>query len=1277
MPTPMPGTEGQNSGKVTRAHMQTDDDRLDGAWAPGEMAARVASFDWASTPLGPLDSWTPAMRTVVRALLASRFPMFLWAGPELLHIYNDAYAEVIGAKHPGAVGRPAAAVWAEIWDDVGPLAGQVMDRGETTWAEDLRLVMQRGGFAEETYFTFSYSPFHEDDGTVNGVFCAVTETTHRVVGERRLLAVEELAAALGEPTSVVEVARASVSALRRSGADLPVAALYLPADGQATLGASTDRSAFRPRLDPARLGPAGPPPGARRSWRPTTPTEILEYEDRPLACAELADPATQETLGWLVVGLNQQRPFDVGYRSFVDAVAARIADALITATAIETERRRFEALAELDRAKTAFFNNVSHEFRTPLTLLLGPLADALADVDHPLPDEQRERVEVAHRNGRRMVRLVDMLLDSARIDAGHLRPALEPTALGRLTADLASVFRSAFERSGVVLETQIEDAEVDVDAAMWETIVLNLLSNALKFTVAGSVTVRTERAGDTFRLIVRDTGVGIDPEEVDHVLDRFHRAVRRQGRSAEGSGIGLAVVKSLVELHDGTIAITSEVDEGTEVTVTLPGVRRNAAAAPPPRLALSTASSALLDEAASWVDLPPEGATGDGEHWPDRVLVVDDNADMRRYLVTLLGSQWEVRSARGGDEALTAVESWDPLVVVSDVMMPGLDGLELSRRLRSRPEHRRPLTLLVSARAGPGSTEDGMAAGADAYLGKPFTAVALRRRVEILVGRARDQRRAATAADWQALRAALGEAETLDEVVRVVHEHLVEVQRAAHTGLWLLDAGRRRMALVSAGGALPETTATFDDIPVDTPIPAGAATAGETVVVADLIACRRDFPSMVPALAAHGCQATGAAPVVRSDGVVIGALGVSWPAPLQDEQVTAAALESAAALVAGSVERVRSRDAERTVAEGLQDRLLRVDLRDCRAAVAVRYQPANRDLYVGGDWYDAFALDQGRVGLAVGDVVGHGVRAAATMAELRSAMAGVAMVDGRPESMLGILDRVARRRRDAAGTTVFYGVLEVEDRALSYVTAGHPPAVVAAPDGSVELLDDGRSWPLATRESDRPPWVGRTLLAGGRVLVLFTDGLVERRHESLDAGLDRLRLVLGDRAHLPTALLADEVVEALTGDGHDDDVALLALRLPGAGDRWFTDVVTSELESIPASRHRLAEWLRTLPLDDRARADVVLAIGEATTNAIEHGGGSLDRRLPVSIEACVDGPDLVATVQDRGGWQRLPESPHDEHRGRGLALMRAMVDDVALRAGRNGSCVVLRRRMTP
>jgi signal transduction histidine kinase len=521
----------------------------------GEMAVLLRSVDWAATPIGSPEGWPQSLRTSLSICLLSRFPIVLWWGPDLVLLYNDAYRQIIADKHPRAMGMAAREVWPEIWDVIGPMLDGVMTRGEATWSEDQLLFLNRHGFAEECYFTFSYSPIIDESGGVGGVFCAVTETTGQVLRERRLALLRELP--VGGPDATA-ASKAFLDVLRRDVHDLPYA-WFIPArDDPPKALAAIDRPTQVLLGAPGSDGDEG----ARYSLglQPLPQDPWGAPVERALALP-VERPGTDSRWGVLVLGLAPRLALDAEYEDLLRLVAAALGTTMASADALAAERERAEMLAELDRAKTTFFTNISHEFRTPLTLLLGPLDD-LAAAD--LSSRDAERVEMARRNARRLYRLVNALLEFSRIEAGRTQASFEPVDLPTLSRQMASMFRSAFDTAGVgmVIDAEPLPTPVYVDREMWERIVLNLVSNAFKHTHEGEVRVEIRPDGTEAVLVVTDTGVGIAPDELPRVFERFHRVDNPGARTHEGSGIGLALVQELVRLHGGRIHVTSEVGRG-------------------------------------------------------------------------------------------------------------------------------------------------------------------------------------------------------------------------------------------------------------------------------------------------------------------------------------------------------------------------------------------------------------------------------------------------------------------------------------------------------------------------------------------------------------------------------------------------------------------------------------------------------------------------------------------------------------------------------------------
>jgi PAS domain S-box-containing protein len=745
----------------------------------GAVAQLAREIDWATTPLGPALAWDEEMKTLLRTVMDSPYAMAVWWGPELIQLYNDAWRQFLGiTKHPRALGGPARETWAEVWHAIGPMAQRVLERGEAVGGEDYLILIDRHGYLEEVYVTFSYSPIRNAAGEVVGVHNTGWETTRNVLAERRMRALRSVATRAAGAATAREVCERAAGALVAHAADVPFALFYLLGDTsqQATLaalaGLEAGASVAPHMVNLSAIDVAGWP--LAQLWSDAAPPSgTLVVDDLSRRFPGLAPPAaspagmqapqhavilplrataSQRPLGAVVLALSPHRPFDEGYRSFVDFIAQQVSASLAEARARQLERERLERLAQLDRAKTEFFSNVSHEFRTPLTLLLGPLEHFLSEREN-LPAGFAAEVELAVRNARRLLRLVNNLLDFSEIEARSQRAVVEPTRLGVLTADIASAFRSAIETAGLRMRVEI-DADlplVTVNREMWEKVVSNLLSNAFKFTFDGEIAITLRALRMHAQLEVSDTGVGIPKDELANIFKRFHRVRGAKARTVEGSGIGLAIVQDLVQRMCGQIVVRSIEGRGTTFAVWLP--LKPGRFAQPDDIRRPNGRPELADdlaaEAARWItdagDRTPsdviEDVLGPLSALPpsrqrQRILIADDNADIRDYLRRLLRARWDVELAADGVRALQAARATPPAAILADVTMPAMDGFELLREVRIDPRLKHTPVILLTARAGESAAIEGLLAGADDYVAKPFSPRELAARIAAAVERA-------------------------------------------------------------------------------------------------------------------------------------------------------------------------------------------------------------------------------------------------------------------------------------------------------------------------------------------------------------------------------------------------------------------------------------------------------------------------------------------------------------------------------------------------------------
>ncbi len=631
----------------------------------------MRGLDWTQTGLGAPERWPAALKTVVGLMLGSKFPMFIAWGRELNFLYNDAYIDVLGAKHPSAMGRPFAAVWAEIWDEVRPLIDRAL-QGDATYHENLPLRMRRRGYDEQTWFTFSYSPLRDDADRIVGVYCACTETTATVLSAtHRAEELERLRLMFEQAPGMMAVARGPDHVLELANR------AYMQIIGHRNVLGRTVRDAL---------------------------PEIVEQ-----GFVELLDRVYQTGepyIGSAVPIRLQKRPGAPLEEHVVDFIYQPIRDACGTVSGIflqgtdVTDRTR--AMRELqasDRRKDEFLAMLAHELRNPLS----PIRSAAELLRHHRLDEAgiRQASDIIVRQVAHMTELVDDLLDVSRVTRGTISLEFAPLDVAAVVANAIEQVRTQLQahRHRLTVHNPRSPVHVQGDPTRLVQVLGNLLGNAIKYTPdGGAIELAFDRDGDDVVISVRDDGIGIDADLLPHVFDLFTQAERKADRSQGGLGLGLALVKRLVDLHGGQVAARSDgIGRGSEFVVRLPRIE-------------------VTDEPAPLADASDRRALA-----VHRILVVDDNRDAAESLGLLLQLQGHaVTLAHDAATALQAAGREHPDVMILDIGLPDLDGYALARQLRARPDTAGARLIALTGYGRDVDHESSHAAGFDHHLVKPL-----------------------------------------------------------------------------------------------------------------------------------------------------------------------------------------------------------------------------------------------------------------------------------------------------------------------------------------------------------------------------------------------------------------------------------------------------------------------------------------------------------------------------------------------------------------------------
>ncbi|KAL7409075.1 hypothetical protein BDY24DRAFT_404537 [Mrakia frigida] len=768
----------------------------------------LESTDWSKTELGSRSGWPGSLRTAISILMKTPNEAVIWWGSQRTVIYNDAYIATIGSKHPAQFGQPASIAWGEVrgesdaplWTEYSKLADMVIEEGKSVRKDDDLMFLDRGNGPEESYHSWRWSPIQTEDGTNGGLIINSTETTSTVLRQRSLLSLRDLSLRTASARSIGEFSEGILRALEQNGSDFSFSYLYHCKDIEVLTGSDSPDVALTlagtvgvpyghpsaPRVlhlnhrpfdstfvspdredeeDPS--GTQGSPWPFREAFISRAPVymdnlepelvDALEYRswgEAPTSAVviPISPDYSQGRLAFLVLGLNTRRAYDEDYADFVLDIQTQLRATLKGIASFESEQKRAKQLEDLDRQKTQFFTSVSHELKTPLTLIQGPLND-LANSE---PSKPRKKLfQIALRNSARLVRMVESLLNFAALENGKLRGVFRPLDLSLLIEDLASLFRPAIEKGKITFHVQTEESAgrlLYLDRDLMEKIVFNLLSNAYKYSIEGSIDVRVSylKSGHA-SFEVQDTGVGIPSEEIALIFERFHR-VQSQARSHEGTGIGLSLTSELVHLHGAQILVSSRTaDEssdgssGSTFTVLIPFGKDHLPSnqiddTPDTSIGGSSYAKGIVEEAGLWErsgnsssqrSMSDSGASGvEGIQtissllWSrsDTILIVDDSADMRAYLVGILSPHCNVVQASDGEQALERALETRIDLLISDVSMPRMDGYQLLSAIRSNPKTASIPFIILTARAGDEERVGGILAGADDYLPKPFSA---------------------------------------------------------------------------------------------------------------------------------------------------------------------------------------------------------------------------------------------------------------------------------------------------------------------------------------------------------------------------------------------------------------------------------------------------------------------------------------------------------------------------------------------------------------------------
>jgi PAS domain S-box-containing protein len=677
--------QGDGAGQIrnTKLNMNADLQFLD---VEGEVGRHLRAHDWSCSPLGHPTNWPQSLRSVVSLMLNSKFPMFLAWGNELGFLYNDAYVQILGAKHPWALGRPFEEAWSEIWSDLSPLIEQAL-AGKPVYHENLPLTMHRYGFDEPAWFTFSYSPVRGEDGSIAGMFCACVETTEQVLAEAyRNAENERFRTLFDQAPGFMAILRGPHHIF-----DLTNQAYSQLVGHRDVLG------------KPAR---EALPEVVNQGF--VTLLDQVYNSGEPFVGRALRIALQREPYGPL-----ENRYLDFVYQPIRDA-RGNVSGIFAEGSDVTEQKQNQEELRELaaslsqaNQRQSEFLATLAHELRNPLAPIRTGL-DLMRLVGGNAASSARI-LEMLDRQVGNLVHLVDDLLDVARISTGKIVPRKAHVLLKNIVLVAVETTLPGIQAKNQELSVQVPDEPIWLyaDANRLTQVIGNVLTNARKYTPEhGKIRLRAQREADEAVIVISDNGIGIPADSLPHIFDLFTQVGHGLDHSHGGLGIGLSLVKRLTEKHGGSVhAASAGPGQGTAITIRLP------VSPPHPEQALA------MHQEESPRAAPQRGV---------RVMIADDNQDAADMLKVMLEMQGHtVTIAHDGMAALELAKSFQPDLALLDIGMPVMNGYELAKAMRRLPQLQGTALVAVTGWGAKEDRDRTRNAGFDFHLTKPVSLEAL------------------------------------------------------------------------------------------------------------------------------------------------------------------------------------------------------------------------------------------------------------------------------------------------------------------------------------------------------------------------------------------------------------------------------------------------------------------------------------------------------------------------------------------------------------------------